>query len=132
MDYTITLRNRPALSHRLIIPSTNQVVSTMQRMVATELYSYLQNSEPLLIDVREPWEFEICQLTGSINVPMEQIPGQLEMIRESQECVIICHHGVRSMNVIQFLLQQKIQHLINLDGGVDAWAREVDVNMSVY
>ena len=101
-------------------------------MTATELCSYLQNSEPLLIDVREPWEFEICQLPGSINLPMEQIPRHLEMIREAQECVIICHHGVRSMNVIQYLLQQKIEHLINLDGGVDDWARKVDADMPLY
>ena len=101
-------------------------------MAATELDAYLQNAEPLLVDVREPWEFDICQLPGSINIPMGQIPQHLENIRQANECVMICHHGIRSMNVIQYLLQQKIEHLINLDGGVDAWAREVDSNMPLY
>ena len=101
-------------------------------MAAAELRNYLQNAKPLLIDVREPWEFEICQLPDSTNIPMGQIPQYLETIRQAQECVIICHHGVRSMNVIQYLLQQNIEHLINLDGGVDAWAREVDADMPLY
>ena len=101
-------------------------------MAAAELHNYLQKAKPLLIDVREPWEFEICQLPGSTNIPMGQIPQHLETICQAQECVIICHHGVRSMNVIQYLLQQNIDHLINLDGGVDAWAREVDADMPLY
>jgi len=101
-------------------------------MSAIELYTYLQNAKPLLIDVRESWEFDICQLAGSINIPMGQIPQHLETIRQAPETIMICHHGVRSMNVIQYLLQQKIDQLINLDGGVDAWAREVDTDMPLY
>lgn len=104
----------------------------MRRMQAKELAEYLVDSKPLLIDVREPWEFEICQLADSINIPMSTIPKQLEQIRHADECVIICHHGVRSMNVIQYLMQQDIDHLINLDGGVDAWAQTVDRDMALY
>lgn len=101
-------------------------------MQAQELSEYLTNSTPLLIDVREPWEFEICRIDGSINIPMGAVPQQLEQIRAAEESVIICHHGVRSMNVIQYLLQQDINHLINLDGGIDAWAQTVDRSMAVY
>ena len=104
----------------------------MQRMQASELASHLTHSKPLLIDVREPWEFEICQLADSINIPMASIPNHLAQIRDADECVIICHHGVRSMNVIQYLVQQSIDHLINLDGGVDAWAQSVDRDMALY
>jgi len=104
----------------------------MQSMQAPELCTYLENSRPLLIDVREPWEFEICHLPGSVNIPMGQIADQLETIREAQECVIICHHGVRSRQVIEYLRQQEIKPVINLEGGVDAWAREVDKNMPLY
>ena len=104
----------------------------MQRMQAPELADYLTNSNPLLIDVREPWEFEICQIAESINIPMSTIPNNIDQIRDADECVIICHHGVRSMNVIQYLLQQDIDHLINLDGGVDAWAQTVDQDMALY
>ena len=104
----------------------------VQRMQATELSTYLENSQPLLIDVREPWEFEICHLADSINIPMAQIPHYLETISEAQECVMICHHGVRSLHVIRYLQQYKMGHLINLEGGVDTWAREVDLNMPLY
>jgi len=104
----------------------------VQKIQANELSDYLQNSEPLLVDVREPWEFEICRIPGSINIPMGQVPQHLETIREATECVMICHHGVRSLNVIRYLQQQGIEHSINLEGGVDAWARAVDVNMPLY
>ena len=101
-------------------------------MGASQLSEYLQDATPLLIDVREPWEFEICQIEGSDNIPMGQIPQQLERLKSAAEIVVICHHGVRSQNVIRFLQQQSIDKLVNLDGGVDAWAREVDSDMTVY
>lgn len=104
----------------------------MQRMSASELETHLQTASPLLLDVREPWEYEICHIEGSVNMPMGQVPQRLEEIRESSETVVICHHGVRSMQVIRFLHQHELQNLVNLDGGVDAWARSVDPNMPVY
>jgi len=104
----------------------------MQRMNAPQLASYLQHFSPLLIDVRESWEFEICQIAGSINIPVALVEQQLEQIRNTAEAVVICHHGIRSLRVIQYLQQQSIDNLINLDGGVDAWAREVDADMPVY
>ena len=104
----------------------------MRRMSATELADYLEDANPLLIDVREPWEFEICHIVGSVNIPMNQIPLQLHHLQEADETVVICHHGVRSQHVIHYLEQQDIGSLINLDGGVDAWARAVDLDMPVY
>ena len=101
-------------------------------MSAFETNQHLQHSKPLLVDVREPWEFEICHIDNSINIPMGQIAQHLERLRNAQECVVICHHGLRSMNVIQYLLQQDIDHVVNLDGGIDAWAREIDLNMPLY
>ena len=105
----------------------------MQSMTVVQLAAHLGHSSPLLIDVREPWEFEICHIEQSINIPMSQIPTQLHQIETgSGEVVVICHHGVRSRQVIQFLQQQAIENLINLEGGVDAWAREVDPDMPLY
>ena len=101
-------------------------------MSASDLATHLEDAEPLLLDVREPWEFEICHLEGSVNLPMGQIPQRLEELRDAEETVVICHHGVRSMQVIGFLQQQDFDNLINLDGGVDAWARSVDPDMPVY
>ncbi|MDH3534659.1 MAG: rhodanese-like domain-containing protein [Gammaproteobacteria bacterium] len=103
----------------------------MRNMSAPQLAAHLDNATPLLLDVREPWEFEICHIDGSINVPMAQIPGSLDRFRDADEIVVICHHGIRSAHVIRFM-QQQASVLINLDGGVDAWAREVDPDMPVY
>ena len=101
-------------------------------MDALQLAEYLQNARPLLLDVREPWEFDTCHLAGSINIPMGEISQRLNEIASSSVCVVICHHGVRSMQVIQYLQQQDMELLINLDGGVDAWARQVDPDMAIY
>lgn len=101
-------------------------------MDAVQLAKYLQQNEPLLVDVREPWEFEICHINGSVNIPMGQIPRQLDLFRRSNQTVVICHHGVRSLRMIQYLQQQAIDNLVNLDGGVDAWARQVDSDMPLY
>lgn len=104
----------------------------MRRMNAPELAQYLNTARPTLLDVREPWEFDICQLEQSINIPMSQIPQRQSELDMDQEIVVICHHGVRSLQVIQYLRQFDFTDLINLDGGVDAWARQIDPDMAVY
>ena len=104
----------------------------MSSMSATEMAAYLQQASPLLLDVSEPWEFDICHIEGSINLPMGQIPQRVDDLPESDEIVVICHHGVRSQQVIRYLQGQMTASLINLDGGVDAWAREVDRDMPLY
>ena len=104
----------------------------MRRMQAADLADHLNSTKPLLLDVREPWEFDTCHLADSINMPMGQVSQNIERIREAEECVVICHHGIRSQQVIQFLQQQDCDNLINLEGGVDAWARQVDPDMPVY
>ena len=101
-------------------------------MTANELAVHLREASPLLLDVREPWEFEICHIEGSLNLPMGQIPQRWPDLPEDGEIVVICHHGIRSQKVIHFLQSQCTASLINLDGGVDAWARDVDADMPVY
>ncbi len=104
----------------------------MRHVSAPELAALLERAAPRLIDVREPWEFEICRIPGSINIPMGEVPGEFARFDADGDTVVICHHGIRSANVIRFLEQQGVESLINLDGGVDAWAREVDPAMPVY
>ena len=104
----------------------------MRRMTAPQLAAHLQSACPLLLDVREPWEFDICRIDGSLNMPMAQVPLRLDELREAGEIVVICHHGIRSQQIIWFLQREFEQPLINLDGGVDAWAREVEPDMPVY
>jgi len=106
----------------------------MQHFSATELHQYLQDNDtpPLLLDVREPWEFERCAIDGSILIPMGQIQSRLEELDPSRETIMICHHGVRSRHIGMQLEHVGFSRIINLSGGVNAWARDVDHNMEVY
>ena len=101
-------------------------------MSASQLATHLETSCPLLLDVREPWEFDICHIDRSLNIPLGQVPHRLAQLQDAAEIVVICHHGIRSQYAIRYLQQQSFDRLINLDGGVDAWAREVDPDMPVY
>jgi len=106
----------------------------MRNMEATELKEYLDASRerPLLLDVREPWEFEICRLDGATLLPMRSIPSALEQLDPQRETVVVCHHGIRSRQVALYLEHQGFASVINLQGGVAAWAREVDQSMRTY
>ena len=104
----------------------------MQRFSAQQLAAYLEHHSPQLIDVREPWEFDICHIENSQLLPMAQVPSSLAVFRQAKESVIICHHGIRSLQVAHFLAMQGIQNTINLDGGVEDWARYVDLDMPAY
>ncbi|MDX2506547.1 MAG: rhodanese-like domain-containing protein [Gammaproteobacteria bacterium] len=106
----------------------------MQEMSAQQVHNYLQQttSIPLLLDVREPWEFDICHINGSELIPMQSIPGQLPQLDPEREIIVICHHGIRSRMVGQFLEQAQFKNVINLSGGVTAWAQQVEPKMPTY
>ena len=86
----------------------------------------------VLLDVREPWEFQTCRIEHSLLVPMREVPARLAELNPNAETVVICHHGGRSMQVAMFLEKQGFTNVHNLAGGVDAWARTVDPAMPVY
>lgn len=106
----------------------------MRRFSARELRDYLERTDtrPLLLDVREPWEYQVCRIDGAQLVPMRQIPTAVDQLDPARETVVICHHGVRSFAVARFLEQAGFTNVINLDGGVAAWARDVDPTMPTY
>jgi len=87
---------------------------------------------PLLLDVREPWELAICRIEGSEAIPMQRIPQALGELDRERPIVCICHHGIRSFQVARFLEHQGFSRVINLEGGVAAWARDVDPAMATY
>ncbi len=87
---------------------------------------------PLLLDVREPWEFEICHIAGARLMPMQSVPLQAAELQPDAEIVVICHHGVRSRHVGVFLERNGFTRIYNLGGGVDAWANQVDHAMPLY
>ena len=106
----------------------------MRQMTVTKLAAYLEQAAhpPLLLDVREPWEFDICRVDGSRLIPMRGIPGVLQDLDPDRETVVICHHGIRSRQVALFLEHQGFTQVINMEGGVAAWARDVDPDMPTY
>ena len=106
----------------------------MNTITATELAARLKSSEqqPVLIDVREPHEFQFCQIPGSVNIPMNKLASALNTLDREQETVVICHHGMRSAQSGQFLIGHGFGNIINLTGGVAAWAAEVDPKMPTY
>jgi rhodanese-related sulfurtransferase len=89
-------------------------------------------NNPILLDVRESWEFQTCCIDGSHWIPMGQIADRLHELDAGREVVVICHHGVRSFQVSIFLDHSGFRNVYNLQGGVDAWARDVDPNMPKY
>ncbi len=107
----------------------------MQHIRPAELKAWLQDparDQPLLLDVREPWEFERCHIEGSLLIPMNSIPSRLGELPADRDIVVICHHGVRSFHVARFLDHNGFTRVINLTGGVDAWAKEADPSMPTY
>lgn len=105
----------------------------IKQISAVALKARLANNETLfLVDVREPHEFKIAHLPDSISMPLAMIPLRLNELSAAQEIVLICHHGMRSQQAARYLEKQGFKNLVNLSGGIDAWARECDLSMRRY
>ena len=86
-----------------------------------------------LLDVREPWEFEAAHMAGAKLLPMGDVPSRAHQELDPEDyIVVICHHGVRSMNVTAWLRQQGFEKAQSMRGGIDAWSRRVDGKVPVY
>jgi rhodanese-related sulfurtransferase len=86
-----------------------------------------------LLDVREPWEFEAAHLEGAKLVPMGDVPSRAHQELDPEDhIVVLCHHGVRSMNVTAWLRQQGFEKAQSMRGGIDAWSRRVDGKVPTY
>ncbi len=85
------------------------------------------------VDVREPWEFATTRIEGSLPIPMGEVPTRAHKELDIDErLVIVCHHGVRSMNVTAWLRRQGFEKAQSLRGGIDAWSVEVDPKVARY
>ena len=108
---------------------------TIQPLTAPALAAWLADPTrpaPLLLDVREPWEFATCRIDGSSSIPMNDVPARLAEIALETPIVCICHHGARSMQVAGFLAARGATDVHNLTGGVAAWAHQVDAAFPTY
>ena len=98
-----------------------------------ELKSRLDKGDQLvLLDVREQWEFDLAKLNGSTLIPLATLPNSLVKLNRDAEIIAICHHGMRSADATNFLVQQGFQHVKNLVGGIDAWSAQVDRSVPRY
>jgi rhodanese-related sulfurtransferase len=101
-----------------------------------EVQSRLQAGEKLaLIDVREPSEFQMARLTGAELIPMRTVPAELSRLdaqAEETPLIVICHHGVRSLNVVHWLREQGVSACQSLAGGIDRWSLDVDPAIPRY
>ncbi len=106
----------------------------MRHFTPRQLQEHLETAKipPFLLDVREQWEYQVCRIEGAQLLPMRQIPGAYQTLDRHQETVVICHHGVRSYQVAYFLEHMGFTNVINLTGGVAAWARDVNPLMPTY
>jgi rhodanese-related sulfurtransferase len=96
----------------------------------------MRAQSPLLLDVREPWEFALAAIRveglRTLHIPMNEIPGRLSELDAAQPVVCICHHGMRSAQVVAFLERQGFDAAYNLAGGIQAWSEQVDTSVPCY
>ncbi len=102
-------------------------------MSVESLHAWRQAASPhTVLDVREPRELAVCAVEGALHVPMQEIPARLAELPRDQPLVVMCHHGMRSRMVTQFLRGQGFANAINLEGGIDAWATLIEPGMARY
>ncbi|WP_305908160.1 rhodanese-like domain-containing protein [Methylomarinum sp. Ch1-1] len=103
------------------------------QLSATELREKIRNSDNLLLlDVREPHEFDYAHIEGSELIPLALLPLRVAELDADRETVLVCHHGVRSMQASNYLQGRGFAKLYNLTGGIDAWSVQCDDSVPRY
>jgi rhodanese-related sulfurtransferase len=98
-------------------------VSDVENITASQLKVRLDAGDrPVLLDVREPWEFDLARIEGSKLIPMSELGGRTPELDPAAETVVICHHGNRSSYVTQALQAVGFGRVLNLEGGLDAYS----------
>lgn len=86
----------------------------------------------LLVDIREPFERDLCAIGGSLHVPMGEIPVRWQEVAKDLPIVLYCHSGIRSLYATRYLRAEGIDAVWSLEGGIDLWARSIDPEMPRY
>jgi rhodanese-related sulfurtransferase len=100
---------------------------------ATEAANLRENeTDVVFLDVREHSELAICRIDGALHIPMGEIPERAEALPKGEKLIVLCHHGMRSLNVVQYLEARGFENAINMSGGIHAWSMEVDPEIARY
>jgi rhodanese-related sulfurtransferase len=103
--------------------------------ITPEAFSQLRSAadSPVLLDVREPWEYELAHLPNSLLMPMGDVPSRAYTeLDPDSHIVVLCHHGQRSLSVAMWLRNQGFDSAQSLAGGIDAWSRSIDPRVPRY
>lgn len=102
-------------------------------MTVKELKALRDTKAPhVLIDVRQPDEYELCRIEGSLLIPLAELPRRLDELPQDKDIVVHCHHGGRSAQAVRFLREHGFASAKNLAGGIDAWSEEIDSKVARY
>ena len=91
-----------------------------------------RGDKAVLLDVRDDWEHRLAHVAGALHIPMDQIPERLAELDRDATIVVMCHTGGRSLAIANFLQQKGFSAVLNLNGGIDAWAIEVETSLPRY
>jgi adenylyltransferase/sulfurtransferase len=94
--------------------------------------SIAQGEKPMLLDVREPYEYQLCRIEDAKLIPLGQLPSRLNELSKLDAIVVYCHTGVRSARAVELLKGSGFENVRNLRGGIKAWAERVDPRMPRY
>lgn len=105
----------------------------MTDLTVEELEQWRRSGRPfVLLDVREPHELAAASIEGSLHVPMREIPVRIGEIDRDCDVAVLCHHGGRSRHTAMYLLANGFEHVYNVEGGIDAYARRIDPGVGTY
>ena len=112
---------------------------TVQQVTAAQFAQWRDAQaprQPLVLDVREPWEVQTASVRPDgfelLVIAMGEIPSQLAQLPKDRPIACLCHHGMRSMQVARFLVSNGFDHVVNIEGGIDAWSTQVDSTIARY
>jgi adenylyltransferase/sulfurtransferase len=113
-------------------PEEKNMKNGIPQLSVKELKRHIDAGEEVyILDVREPYEYKIAQMGGKL-IPLNDVPNRLAEIDRNREVIVQCRSGVRSQKVAEFLKQQGYPRVVNLAGGILAWADEIDPKIQKY
>lgn len=108
-------------------------MKTVTQITPAGLKALMDAASPhCLVDVREPWEVALARIAGSVAIPLNEIPARLQELDARARIIVMCKLGGRSQRAAEFLAANGFDQVSNLQGGIDAWARDVDPQLPAY